>query len=451
MADDVEVKAAEQDGRFGSCLLWFVWGISLSFTTILALVMMALLAISIALNAYLSWQLAGLQVSITRKNDTQLEIPASIPSSFLVAVPTQTPLSAPPSGVGSAPTPISTGAPVAAVPADSEIMTQFATLAAIATQSAASSANSSAAPVQINPPVALNVPTATPAVLPASGIGSTPVPIISPTSIPPAVAIGEPAVERESSIQEANAIQSETNTAAPSASDSRQEAHDVNARTAADQSAAETFSPPSSSSNTYTLIPLDGERDKRPAAEHGDLNLSLRDPQPIDEEKTLKDVGAGIDPGAPNLGAVFSGNIVQTYGIHNWDWGCNCAGDLIKDGSAILVGVETTPGEPIFIPPTGAAIYDGKYYAVVLYASEDSLTFAYTRDGTVAQGYAVHYKGLSVDPNLLATYNKATGNDVIGLTLDTPVGVAASNELIIAIRDKGTFMDARSINDWWKK
>ena len=293
----------------------------------------------------------------------------------------------------------------------------------------------------------------TPAVLPSSGSGATPIPVISPTSVPPAVAIGEPAVERESSIQEANAVQSDANTAdAPTASGTNPDARAAGARTAEDQSAAaESFSPPATSSNTYDLIPLDGERDKRPAAEHGDLNLTLREPTPIDEEAELKDVGAGIDPGAPNLGAVFDGKIVETYGVHNWDWGCNCKSDLIEDGSSIVIGVETTPGDPIFIPPTGAAIYDGTTYAVVLYASEDSLTFAYTRDGTVAQGYAIHYQGLNVDPNLLSTYNEATGNDVIGLTLDTPVGVAASDEIIIAVRDKGTFMDSRSINDWWRK
>ncbi|HRV92542.1 MAG TPA: hypothetical protein P5526_10305 [Anaerolineae bacterium] len=445
MAEEVTVTADPQEGRFGSCLLWFIWGVSLSFTTILALVMMALLSVSIALNVYLSWQLAGLELSITRRGgDNQIEMPVSGPTTFLVAVPTQTPVTAS-VGAASTPAPVSTGAPVAAVPPDSELMSQYATLAAIATQSAASAPlNSAAAPVQINPPAALSAAsTPTPQVLPPSGSAAAPIPVISPTAIPPAVAIGEPAIERESAIQGADNVQSDSGAPAEAAAAGSREEQPTDVQ-------AEAFSAPSGSSNSYELVPLEGEKDKRPAAEHGDLNLALREPEPIDQEPALKDVGAGIDPGAPNLGAIFSPDIVQTYGIHNWDWGCNCKGDLIDDGKSILVGIKTTPGDPIFIPPTTSPIFGGEVFAVVLYASEDSLTFAYARDGTVAQGYAIHYQGLHVDPNLLAKYNEATGNDVVGLTLDTPVGVAASDELLVAVRDKGTFMDSRSINDWWK-
>ncbi|MCB0163169.1 MAG: hypothetical protein KDI79_03010 [Anaerolineae bacterium] len=443
MAEEVTVTTGPQEGRVGTCLLWFIWGVSLSFTTILALVMMALLSVSIALNVYLSWQLAGLEVSITRRSgDNQLEMPVSLPTTFLVAVPTQTPSSAPITAA-STPVPITTGAAAAAVAPNSELMSQYATLAAIATQAAVSAPNSAPAPVQINPPALAQAVSPTPQVLPPSGSAAAPIPVISPTAIPPAVAIGEPAVERESTIQEAGVDQSESDTAAEAVAAGSREGQ-------LGDSQAQTFSAPANSSNSYELVPLDGEKDKRPAAEHGDLNLALREPEPIDQEPALKDVGAGIDPGAPNLGAIFSPDIVQTYGVHNWDWGCNCAGDLINDGHSILVGIKTTPGDPIFIPPTGAPIFGGNVYAVVLYASEDSLTFAYTRDGTVAQGYAIHYQGLHVDPNLLAKYNEAKGNDVVGLTLDTPVGVAASDELLVAVRDKGTFMDSRSINDWWK-
>ena len=93
-------------------------------------------------------------------------------------------------------------------------------------------------------------------------------------------------------------------------------------------------------------------------------------------------------------------------------------------------------------------IFQGKFYATLLYATEDQLTFAYTRDGTVAHGYAVHYMGLQTDPNLLELYRESKGNQLPGLTLDTPVGIA-TDQLIIAIRDRGKFMDVRSKKDWW--
>jgi len=211
---------------------------------------------------------------------------------------------------------------------------------------------------------------------------------------------------------------------------------------------ADAFVPPASSSNRYNLIPINGQRDSRPAAEHGDLNLKLRDPQPINVELGLVDAGVGVDARAIKLSPIFEPNFVAAYTIHDWDWGCNCKGNLIQDDDVVLVGIKTTPGEPVFIPPHPRDIYEGKYYAVLLYADEDSMTFVYAREGTVAMGYTVHYLGLYTDPNLLALYDESKGNMLPGLTLDTPVGVAGG-QLIVAIRDNGKFLDARSINDWW--
>jgi hypothetical protein len=207
----------------------------------------------------------------------------------------------------------------------------------------------------------------------------------------------------------------------------------------------------SSSTNTYDLIPIDGNRESRPPEEHGDLNLKLREPQPADVEATLIDIpGSGIDPDAPKLSAVFEPDFVETYFVHDWDWGSNSKGSLMDDGSAVVVGIKTTPGQPIFIPKTDRDIYDGKYVAVVLYASEDSLTYVYARAGNVANGYTVHYEGIQTDPNLLALFQESEGSELPGLTLDTPVGVAAGDEIIVAMRDNGMFLDARSQRDWWE-
>ena len=137
-----------------------------------------------------------------------------------------------------------------------------------------------------------------------------------------------------------------------------------------------------------------------------------------------------------------------TYAVHDWDWGCNCKGNLLPEDQSVLVAIKTTPGEPIFIPKKGQDIYQGRYFATVLYASEDSLTFVYAREGTVAKGYTIHYQGFYTDPNLVALFRESKGNELPGLTLDTPVGVA-TDELIVAVRDNGTFMDARSRKDWW--
>lgn len=160
------------------------------------------------------------------------------------------------------------------------------------------------------------------------------------------------------------------------------------------------------------------------------------------------EAGIGVDPDAPKLSEIFEPQFTAAYTVYDWDWACNCKGNLIQEESVVLVSLKTTPGEPIYIPPRQQDIYDKKYYAVVLYASEDSLTFLYNRAGSVVNGYAFHYVGLQTDPNLLALFRESKGNALPGLTLDTPVGLA-TEELLIAVRDNGKFLDARSKNDWW--
>lgn len=208
--------------------------------------------------------------------------------------------------------------------------------------------------------------------------------------------------------------------------------------------------PPAISANSYHLIPLEGQRESRPAADHGDLNLKLRAPQPIPADLNLIDInGSGLDPDAPHLGAIFKPDFVRAYTVHDWDWGCNCQGQLLREEHAVLLGIRTTPGTPVFIPPRNQNVYVGKYYATLLYASEDSLTFVYTRAGSVARGYTIHYLGLQTDPNLLALFRQSQGNQLPGLTLNTPVGTATA-ELIVAVRDNGSFLDVRSRQDWWQ-
>jgi hypothetical protein len=402
----VENQKLEQEGWFGSCLLWFFWGVSLSFMTILSLVLLVLLAGSVALNFYFGWQLAGLELSVSRRETAPFQAPVPIPS-VLAAIPTNTPM------------PTNTPTPE---PTESELEIQLATLSAIATDVAASPPDNTSEQL-----------------------------LIPPTSIPPsngvptAVAIGTPAVE--------------TNTAPPAAGSSSSavesaEAPPVSsaARTpAALAGEAHAFVPPQTSSNTYELITINGQRESRPAAEHGDLNIELREPQPSNLEPALVEIpGSGIDPDAINLSSNFSpDNIVATYAVHDWDWGCNCKGDLLPAEEAVLVGIKTTPGEPIFIPKKEQDIFGGNIFATLLYAAEDSLTFTYAREGSVVKGYTVHYLGLHTDPNLLALFEESSGSELPGLSLDTPVGVG-SDELIVAIRDNGKFLDARSKKDWWE-
>ncbi|GAB4533636.1 MAG: hypothetical protein Kow0063_15870 [Anaerolineae bacterium] len=399
---DEKEEMIEQEPETGMRWLWFVGGCALSFTTLCSIVLLLMLLASAGLNAYLAWTLSGYQVSIYRPGPASTAIVAA-PTSMLAAVPTETP---PPPILTPTPIPTATATQVEVEmktpeppAAEATLLTEFATLAAVATHAAEIEAAST--------------PSGTPVVtLPEEAETSGTL---------PAEAGRSPGGSQSGS--------NETVTSEGSGGP-------VGV---------------SASTNRYDLIPIEGERESRPAEEHGDLNLKLRDPQPVDLEATLIDIpGSGIDPDAPDFSAVFKPDFVRTYAIHDWDWGCNCKGKLIDDGSAVLVGIKTTPGEPIFIPKTDRDIYEGKYYAVVLYASEDSLTFVYARAGNVVNGYTVHYEGIQTDPNLLKLFQESKGNQLPGLTLDTPVGVAAGDEIIVAIRDNGTFLDARSRLDWWE-
>jgi hypothetical protein len=402
MTKQVEAENPKREGCLGSArLMWLLWGVSLSILTILSVALLAVLLASVVLNVYLGWELSGLQVSVSRPGLEPVATPTPGPTSGLVAIPTSTPVVT------------STTSPIEPAATQSPLEIQLATLAVIATAAAAPQTPDVSEPVVI-------VPTSGPA---AVAISTQPAQAIPPeliaTDAPDAASPGDPAV---------------SSTGTPVAiADAGQE-----------------FVPPATSSNSYSLIPLNGERESRPAEEHGDLNLKLRDPQPIQvDELALIDIdGSGKDPDAPKLSSIFAPNFSNAYTIHNWDWACNCKGELIQEDHVVLLGIELAPGEPVFIPTKEQPIYGGNFYATVVYASEDSLTFVYDNVGNVTTGYTIHYQGLRTDPNLLALFRESKGSELPGLTLETPVGMA-TGELIVAVRDIGTFLDARSRRDWW--
>jgi hypothetical protein len=166
----------------------------------------------------------------------------------------------------------------------------------------------------------------------------------------------------------------------------------------------------------------------RPAEEHADLNLALRGYELTNAFKGLVDYTGGGEPKAPQLPGLFAddrtGIFSNVYQVYDWDWGCNCRGELLTNWPVTLAGLEVTAGETIQVPDSGYAIGSG-YEVLVLYASTERITLKYTRDDNVISGYTLHVENVCVDPNLLALYG-------------------------VAIRDNGTFMDPRSRNDWWR-
>lgn len=400
MTDATEAGASGSEDKLNAAQLWFVGGTAIIFAvTLFVVLFIPLLAALVVLNSYSGWPLLEIEMSNSEAEPGAAAEAQLVPVHFLTVMPTPTPVLA----LSSAPMPL---------PTRSLLKEQVVTVAIQVGRGAGSELQKSVRLLPLRQaqasPLRVAVMDDAPQELAKSlaiRLESLTIPAV--TAKPPVKPVSVAAVPQEPY-------------------------------------------PPAASANSYHLIPLEGPRESRPAADHGDLNLKLRDPQPIQADLNLIDInGSGLDPDAPNLGAIFKPDFVRAYTVHDWDWGCNCQGKLLQEEHAVLLGIRTTPGTPIFIPPRKQNVYAGKYYATLLYASEDSLTFVYTRAGSVAAGYTIHYLGLRTDPNLLALFRQSQGNKLPGLTLDTPVGIATA-ELIVAIRDNGSFLDVRSRRDWWK-
>ncbi len=417
---------SETEAGIGGCMLWFAGGLMLSVVTICALGLLSMLLVSTAVTAYLGWEVSGAEVVINVPNAGEdIVLPANapaIPGPSVVSPPDAPqlisnneplPEATPIPGVGAEPASASSVSEVVALaPTNAQVHEQLATLSAIATQSAAKAPQ----PVEAEVPVA-----------------DAPVEESTTDVVQPATEIQ--AEQPTTDVGEVTTASGET----------------AGEFTTSETASTSSVAAPTTSNNQYEIIPLEQPRDGRVPAEHGDLNVHLRGAQRTDssEGRQLISLAGDTDPAAPNFRGVLEPDFVAEYTLKNWDWGCNCASDWIN--SIAMMGVKVTPGQDIFIPRVPFEIYQGRFRATVLYASEDSVTISYTRDGSVANGYSVHYVGLNTDPNLVAQFNTIGIEEMQapGLDFETPVGTAASSELKVVIRDRGKFMDLRSEKDWW--
>lgn len=194
----------------------------------------------------------------------------------------------------------------------------------------------------------------------------------------------------------------------------------------------------------------------RPAEEHADLNLALRGYEPTVAYKGLVDYNGAGDANAPQLPGLFAdsrtGVFSEVYRVYDWNWGCNCRGDLISDWAVTLAGLAVTSGETIHLPNSGYSVGSG-YEALVLYASTDRITLKYTREDNVINGYTLHVEDVCVEPSLLALYqemNSEGRGHLPALRPGQAFGRARDGEIGVAIRDRGNFMDPRSRKDWWR-
>ncbi len=193
----------------------------------------------------------------------------------------------------------------------------------------------------------------------------------------------------------------------------------------------------------------------RPAADHADLNLAKRGYEQVDAAKGLIWLDGPTDPLAPRLQGLFQPQrhppVAATYQVYDWDWDCNCLGELLVEPEVTLTALETTPLETLHVPESGYSIGSG-FEVLVLYASPDSITLKYTRTDNVVSGYTLHLENICVEESLLALYeslNAAGRSELPALVEGQAFGRARADAIHVAIRDTGQFMDPRSYKDWW--
>ncbi len=189
---------------------------------------------------------------------------------------------------------------------------------------------------------------------------------------------------------------------------------------------------------------------------HPDLNLAVRGYRVVDAFRGLVDYDGETDGNAPQLWGLFadrrSAEIAHTYQVFDWNWGSDSRGDPIEDFEVTMTGFRVDQGETIFTPDFGHEIGEG-YVALVLYADKHRVTLKYTGEDNVIDGYTLHIEGLCVYSNLLNLYNARHAEGRGGLPAlrpGQPIGYVPGNEVGVAIRDRGAFLDPRSRKDWWQ-
>ena len=237
---------------------------------------------------------------------------------------------------------------------------------------------------------------------------------------------------------------------------------------------------PATSSHSYssgTAHQLDTDDPVRPAYNHADKNLALRSYTPNTDPglvRGLVDYGSDDPTQPPQIATLFQPAkvppLVDFYRVYQWDWAPSPSpgtrAEPITNYPITALGLQTTPGESLYVPGSGYDI-GGGMEVLVLFADADSITLHYTREDSAAPGYTLHIDQICTDPNLLALYN---ANDDPGgpryvyvppaqrpyayslpnLAAGKYIGTALGDQVVVAIVDSGSFMDPRSCNEWWQ-
>jgi hypothetical protein len=217
----------------------------------------------------------------------------------------------------------------------------------------------------------------------------------------------------------------------------------------------------------------------RVAAQHADKNLALRGLVDVTDNDQGYSYYRGLlnygqdDNRTPQLPYLFSpargAANLRYYRVRDWNWLASPAAGT--PGAPIAralypitgLGIPTTVNELIHAPRTlvDNPIAPG-YNMMVIYADAENIALKYTVEDSAATGYTLHIRGIRVDQNLLNLYQSLDGGnrnvfvgrgwrgyDLPYLSAGQPIGFAIGSRIIVAIADRGTFLDPRSCDEFW--
>lgn len=233
--------------------------------------------------------------------------------------------------------------------------------------------------------------------------------------------------------------------------------------------------------NSVSVIPQHPDRSSlhampQRATEHADYNLAVRGwTSAVDNRKYLISSGGSLrDPNGkirPLLSTLLPHQtyITNNYRVYDWNWPTEAAdpahallgtkGGAISTQPVTMIGLATTPGDKIRLPYSEYDLGSG-YGGMVLYAdpyspssNTQSITLKYTREDNTVKGYTIHIDGIAVNGILFDNFYFPSNNfGRIQLPVINPcqvIGTAIGNEVRVAVRDEGSFLDPRWAEDWW--
>ena len=226
---------------------------------------------------------------------------------------------------------------------------------------------------------------------------------------------------------------------------------------------------PNISINTYPTINIETGyyKNNRLTDENSDFRISILGYTPSQAFLGFVTYGGDTDPHAPNFFNILRSpahpTFIGTYKRNDWNWDENgpapygTRGGVNNEWPASLIDLSAVPAESVFIPSRNIPINStGPYAAMVLYADVDEVLLSYGTHDSVVDGYVVYLSNFCVNPSLVSTYRAQLQNGRrftgrLPVILNTqPIGIASTNRVTVAVRDRAAFLDPRSKKDWWQ-